>query len=105
MIKLLTALATMEQGSVKKALYTALLEMIALVFDSGETLRISATEPTPMAMALVTTIPAPPIAAPQPVVPLDSDCVVSSHNNHWKRDQWQPRKKIEDRKDNPKSKE
>ena len=89
----------------KKALYTALLEMIDQVFDPGETLRISATEPTPMAMALETPIPAPPIAAPQPVVLLDSDRFVSSRYNHWKRDQRQPRDKIEDRKDNPKAKE
>ena len=98
----------MEQERVKKALYTAFDEIIARVFDPVEALRISAADPmsiASIAMALEITIPAPPIAAPQPVDPLDSDWVVSSRNNHWKRKQWQPRKKIEDRKDNPKAKE
>ena len=85
MIKLLPALATMEQERVRKALYTALAEMIAQVFDPVEALRISAADPmatASVATALEITIPATPIAAPQPVDPLDSHCAVSFRNNH-----------------------
>ena len=82
--------------------------MMVQVYDPVEVEHISAAEPmstASMAVSWKATIPAPPVAAPQPVDPLDSDWVLISCNIHWKQNQWQPRTKIEDRKGNPKATE
>ena len=88
----------------KKVFSAALVEMIIQVYDPVEAELNSAAEPmstASMAVSWKATIPATPIAAPQPL----QDWAVSCSNNHWYSDQWKPRKKIQDRKDNPKATE